>query len=257
MKSKTSVKYDARLIALVHITAFVAAIGLAGCGSSFQAATQAACASDQCKSGQPGGGGGGGGGGGNTKAGVYEGTINEGLFAGVQVVSLDLNTKELKLTLPMPLNGYIDGSKIDVMLKDIQGARLTLEQLPRGSSALVLRIPLTHVLKGVDFLPPSKLPNGDRLPQVPDGELPALAVQLTQIKDIKATVYLGRTVVGIFVNTPFDPYIGLTLPVTNADRSTTWGYFSTIPAKQGVADGGFFISFALPADLARAIDDML
>jgi hypothetical protein len=239
----------------------VAALALAGCSSSFQPSSQAACASDQCKSSNPGGDGGTGGGGGGGGTGpaktIYTGSINEGLFAGVQVVSLDLAKKELMLTLPMPLNGYIDGSKVDVMLKDIPGARLTLEQLPRGSSALVLRIPLTHVLKGVDFLPPSKLPNGDRLPQVPDGELPALAVQISQIKDIKATVYLGRTVVGIFINTPFDPYIGLTLPITNEDRSTTWGYFSTIPAKQGAADGGFFISFALPSDLARAIDDML
>lgn len=186
-----------------------------------------------------------------------DGQINGGRFDKTQVVSIDKTNKELVVRLPMLANPFLDGALIEIPIRDIPGARLGLESLSDGGSALALRIPLEHVLRGIRTLPPSRLPNGDRLPAIPEGELPSTAVSLAQSRNIKATIYLAPTVVGLYVNTPFDPYIRLTLPIRNQARTQTLGYFSTIPAKSGVADGGFFLSVALPADLARTIDDSI
>jgi hypothetical protein len=186
-----------------------------------------------------------------------DGAINGGVFDKTSVISLDKTTKELVVRLPMTTNPYLDGASIALPVDKIEGSRLTLEPLKTGGSTLALRIPLTHILRGVSFLPAQKLPNGDPLPSIPDGELPSTAVQLTKAHDIKATLYLAPTIVGIFVNTPFDPYIRLTLPIRDKARTRTFGYFTTIPAKANGAEGGFFLSIALPSDLVRIIDDNL
>lgn len=180
-----------------------------------------------------------------------------GPFSGVQVISIDKTTKELVLGLPMPANPYLDGATIDFPIPELPGAHVALEPIATGGSTLVLRVPLKDLIKGVDLGDPQKLPNGDPLPAVPSGSLPEVAVQLTNLgKDIKATIYAGVNQLGVFVNTPFNPYIRMTLPIRNEDGTKTWGYFSSIPAKLN-NDGGFFISVHIPDDIARIIDDNL
>jgi hypothetical protein len=186
-----------------------------------------------------------------------DGTVTGGRFDKARTIELDKANKQLVIRLPMLANPYIDGTLINGPIRQLPGASLSLEPLPQGGSALVLRIPLEHVLKGAALSSPSKLPNGDPLPGVPDGELPSLGIQLNNIKNIKATIYLGPTLVGLHVNTPFDPFIATRWPIRNADATRTWGYFFTLPAKPSVADGGFFLTFALPDDLARIIDNHL
>ncbi|MES2854831.1 MAG: hypothetical protein V4692_03155, partial [Bdellovibrionota bacterium] len=132
----------------------------------------------------------------------------------------------------------------------------SVEKQADGSSALALRIPLEKYLHGIEFLPAKRLPNGDPLPAIPDGELPSLAVKISRWADIKATIYLAPQVVGIYVNSPIDPRISITLPIRNAARTRTWGYLSSVP-KKGDFDGGFFLSFAMPDAIARMIDDLL
>ncbi|MEK7356360.1 MAG: hypothetical protein AAB250_07915, partial [Bdellovibrionota bacterium] len=92
--------------------------------------------------------------------------------------------------------------------------------------------------------------------RVPDGELPSTAVQLTRT-NTKATIYLAPSMVGVFVNSSFNPYIDLTLPIRNEARTKTWGYFSTISEKNGAGSGGFFIAIKLPDDIARILEDIL
>lgn len=244
-------------------TALTITWGLTGCGSSFQTASAPGCVGNcngnNSSSGHPPAGGG-------TvitpptdtewKNLNMNGQLGSGRFAFKQVVTIDKTTKELVLSLPMPANPYIDGMIIDVPLTKLPGAHARLEALEGGGSALVLRVPLSYLLKGVDFLPASRLPNGDPLPAIPDGEMPSMAIQLAKNKNINATFYLAVDTLGIYVNSPFNPLIYISVPIKSDDGRRTWGYLTSIPAK-GEHDGGFFISVQIPDDIARIIDNNL
>lgn len=182
-----------------------------------------------------------------------DGSINGGRFDRTKVVEVDKAAKMLVLRMPF-IAGIQIGVQVPTPIPELPGATIGIEPSADGSSSLVLRIPLDKVLRGVDFLPKGRLPNGDALPAIPEGELPTLGLSFNQ-RDVKGALYLSPTVVGLFINTKFDPFIRLTLPIRDQARTRTFGYFTSIPAKPGF-DGGFFLSFALPDDLARAIDDL-
>ena len=184
------------------------------------------------------------------------GAVSGGVFGQTPVLSLDKVTKELVVRLPMSPNAGIDGATIHIPVPQLAGAKIGLEALPNGGSALTLRVPLAVLMNGITTgLNPAKLPNGDPLPGIPDGELPAVAVALMPSSKINATLYMSQAVLAVFVNSPFDPTIGMTFPIRDASREHTYGYFSTIPAKSKLAQGGFFLSIAIPDDIARVIDD--
>lgn len=185
-----------------------------------------------------------------------DGAISGGTYDQQQVITIDKEKKELVIYLPMIQIPILDSFVSNSPIPQIPGAVIGSEKLPDGSSAVALRIPLSKLLNGVESLPASRLPNGDPLPAIPDGELPSIAVQLSKRGNAKASIYLAPSVVGIFVNTSFDPRFPITLPIRNQARTKTWGYFSTVPAK-GTYQGGFFLSFALPDDLARILDDIM
>jgi hypothetical protein len=237
---------------------------LSGCGSGFSTSSSIAPCST-C--GNSAAGGGGTGGGGSTpvapkvNAKDYAGTLNGGGFTNTSVISIDIPKSEIVFRLPLLQNPFLDGTMLDIPVPQVPGARVGLDTLPDGRVAVVLRMPISTYLNGAKLLPPSKLPNGDAIPGVPDGELPSVAIDLNTLLKIKATLYLAPTVVGIYVNSPFDPFIRLTFPIRN-DSNAILGYFSVVPAKvdsiSGVSyQGGFFASFALPDDLARALNSLL
>ena len=234
-------------------------LALSGCGSSFSGAS-APAASQGPTPGTNTGSGGGAQPPSQWQSTSMDGQVAGGRFSMMQVVRVDKVSKELVVSLPMPANPYIDGIGLQIPINEIPGARAGIETLPGGGSALVLRVPLSYLVKGVDFLPANKLPNGDPLPAIPDGELPSMAIQINNIKNIKATLYFAVQTLGIYVNTPFDPLIYLQLPIKSEDGTRTWGYLTTVPAKKAplpAADGGFFIGIQIPDDIARLIDDNL
>lgn len=188
------------------------------------------------------------------------GEVEDGRFKGSQVLRLDKVNKELILNLPMPASPFLDNTQLTLPLRQLAGASIQLDPIEGGGSALTLHVPLASLVRGVDFAEPSKLPNGQPLPGVPDGELPSEALSLTNLTTIKATIYLGKNVVGVFVNTPINPLIALSYPIKSMDGATTWGYLHTIPASTlnvTAKDGGFFIEVQMPDEIARIIDDAL
>jgi hypothetical protein len=236
-----------------------ASMSLVGCGSSFQAASGATAVSSLSA--------GGGQTPGTNTPGVgasewdklsMNGQVSAGRFASVQVISIDKVTKELVLSLPMPANPYLDGAMIDVPLVQLPGAHIHLDAIAGGGSALSLRVPLASILKGVAIGNPQSLPNGDPLPAVASGQLPSAAVSLSNVagKNINATIYLAVSTLGIYVNTPFNPLVSLSIPIKSEDKTQTWGYLTSVPAKTG-QDGGFFISIHIPDAIARVIDNNL
>lgn len=186
---------------------------------------------------------------------AMDGSINGGRFDQTKAVEIDPGSKMLVMRLPF-IAGFTIGAEVPLPIDGVEGATIGVEMNTDGSSSLVLRIPLAKVLRGVDSLPSSRLPNGDALPAIPEGELPSVGLSFSKNSNLKGALYLSPTVVGLFVTTKFDPYIRLTLPIRDEARTRTFGYFTSIPAK-GSFDGGFFLSVALPDDLARAIDDWL
>lgn len=263
MKSKT---------ALIRLTVSCLAgmTLLSGCGSGFEAASKGiASCSPSCNTSAGAGGAGDSTDPGKVPSGTNEaseawkslevdGAVNGGLADRRQVLAIDKVNKELIVRLPIVGGVILGGAMAEIPLQQLPGARLALESSTDGTSALALRIPLRYVLYGVDFLPPSRLPNGDKLPQIPSGELPSFAIQLSQLTNSRATVYLAPSVVGLYVSIPLIIVpIQVTVPIRNQARTRTFGYFTVVPEKKGVADGGVFISIALPDDLARIIDDNL
>ena len=186
------------------------------------------------------------------KALTIDGTVSGGSDTKTQVISIDKVNKLIVARLPLPL-GSLGGIGLgSVPFDEIPGATIGIEPTASGGSALTVKIPLTTFMKGIPTLPLTRLPNGDALPAIADGELPGLALQNSKLGGLPMTVYLAPSVLAIYVESPVNPYIGLTLPIRNASRTRTWGYFSSVPAKN-TFNGGFFMSLAMPDDIARII----
>lgn len=97
---------------------------------------------------------------------------------------------------------------------------------------------LPDILKGVQFLPSEKLPNGEALPSIPSGELPTLAISLPGKNDMRVHLYLGVNVFGAYLeldkfnNPRFGIIKRLTFPVKSRDGLKIVGYFSLIAPNQ-------------------------
>ena len=185
------------------------------------------------------------------------GEVSGGRYDKTSVFRIDKEKKELILSLPMTANAYVDGTQLTLPLSKLPGASLQLDPI-EGGSALTLHVPLASLVKGVDFADPLKLPNGRPLPFVPEGELPAEALSLTNLTTMSATIYLGKNVVGIYVTLPLNPILELENQIKRADGSKVWGSLHTYPAScLKCKDGGLFTAVQIPADLARLIEDNL
>jgi hypothetical protein len=179
--------------------------------------------------------------------------ISQGSYDKVQVVELDPLRKDLILRLPLGLNQFIVLASGE--LPNLPGITFATEILPSGQARLSIRIPLKYVLRGVKNLESKKLPNGDPLPGVSSGELPGLALALDSSRKVQMSLYLGADFVGIFVESPFDPVVGLAFPIKNAKGNKYVGLFSMIPAKhEPDFQGGFFISYQLPPEISAVLD---
>lgn len=230
------------------LTIAFATLALTGCGQGFKSASGAGATSNSSSSliGTP------------QAQTSFQSLTVDGTVSGydsTQVIEIDKKNMMLIVRLPSPIPSLMFTSAV-MPIDKIPGATISAEPLSGGGSALTVRIPLSALIKGIAFASPSHLPNGDALPGVPDGELPSVAVNLSKAGSMNPTIYLGPSVIGIYVNSPYSLPIGLTLPIRNKAHTRTWGYVSSIPAK-GADKGGFFVSLALPDDIARIIDDVI
>lgn len=257
---------------IVHATIYGALFLFvtSGCSNAFKtvSAPSTACTGPDCNGGLDTGG--------DTKPLDWNmrGTIGSGRFATLPVLSLDKTTKTLMIRLPLMANPALNFNG-EIPVPDIPGAKITFEQLKDSNGvttpAVALHIPLDRFLKGLEFSAKDRLPNGDPLPDVAGGELPSTAVTLLPIGNVRATIYLGPSVVAVFVSTPFDPAFHLPsdtgaetpgiqlppIPIRDPNMTQRYGSISIIPEKKGAGSGGFYITAKVPDEIARAIDDVL
>ncbi len=128
-----------------------------------------------------------------------------------------------------------------------------------GKMKIAVRVPVKCIIKGLQFIPPSKLPNGDPLPAMPAGvgELPALGLSFPT-NDTQITLYIGINAIGLFATLPDKASLpipfNITLPLKNQDKSRTFGYLTYVTAKAGFPSG-LFIATGVPAQFARILED--
>ncbi len=174
-----------------------------------------------------------------------------------KVIGVDQVNKMFIIALPMT-NTLPVPSGLEVEIPELPGSKIVSSAQADNSVALELHIPIKYLTKYIGLGDPAKLPSGDPLPQVPGGELPKIAVDFP-IKDVRIYLYLGVEALALFVEA-FDPKIKLTFPIKTAkedgSRERTLGYISTVPAKKPY-QGGVFLSFLLPEDLSRMLDELL
>ena len=182
--------------------------------------------------------------------------VNGTTYENEKAFSLDKANNALLLYLPLPpgpfTNIYIDAP-------NVKGVKITTVMDSQQKARIAVSIPLRLIVKDkITTLPSATtLPGGRALPMMPSGEYPSLGLGLNQSNENKVYLYIGVNAVGMFVESSYFPeYFGITAPVKNQAGTRTLGYFTIVP-KQGANNGGLFLSFLLPKDLARIIDDHL
>ncbi len=240
---------------------FIASLGLTACGDGLQSKL-GSCT--DCVNPDPNNGSSGNNGGGNNNQQpdkipddiVIDGEINGGVFDKVSVIELDKDNKMVILRLPLAADPVLLSAYARIDIPQIPGAMVTIDSLNPGSLVFSVHLPLDVFLDGLDTIEPGTLPNGDPLPQIAGGELPKLGLKIHENDETEAYLYLGANNFGVFVTTPFNPFIYLTFPIRNKDKTETMGYFTVVPEKNGF-DGGFFTSMKIPDELARILEDCL
>lgn len=180
----------------------------------------------------------------------YQGKVSGGNNDGALVVDIDKVNGALLIILPLQVNPLIGAVEGEVA--SLPGTKFMSYKDDKGATYFAVSVPLRYVIKGASFLTPARLPNGDALPQIASGELPSLALSIPGKNNVKFHIYIGVNVVGVFVSSPFDPYIELHFPIRRGIE--TIGYLHSIPAKSGF-DGGFFLNTQMPVAIANIIDD--
>ena len=173
------------------------------------------------------------------------------------VVYIDKVNQALVLVLPIPVIIPI----INPMpIPELDGAMLTSYTDANGDTNMAVSIPLGYIVKGGVFRPDQKLPNGDRLPFVPAGELPGFAIDFPQMTNYRIHLYVGVNVAAVFVQLPDlpSPVGGITaiFPVKDSKGQKQVGALGYV-GKKGTHRGGMYVAAQLPAALARVIDDLI
>lgn len=183
-----------------------------------------------------------------------QGKMSGGPYNEAQAIALDPNKQTIKLLIPLPSNPF---GEFTIEIPKLKGATFLISQDANGNWGAGIEIPLRFIIKGIQAgTPPTRLPNGDPLPGVPDGELPQYGLKISK-SNLDAYVYLGIQAAAVYIPIPkFNPFISILVPIHNESDRKTIGYFSLVPAKNGF-DGGVYVSVIIPDEIAQIIDDLL
>lgn len=190
----------------------------------------------------------------------FNSIANGGSNNGELVVYIDRANQSLVLVTPIPVLIPIF-NPIDI--PDLPGAVIfSYRDTVNGQFYLAANVPLEYIIHGAQFSEPQRLPNGDRLPYVPAGELPGFAISFPGQPDYRIHLYVGVNVAALYTELPkFDipPEIcllGCLWPVTNRAKTRTVGALGLVPNKAQFP-GGVYLAAQLPPELARVIDELI
>lgn len=229
------------------------AMGLTGCAKSFNGSTDSASSSQE-----------------NDNAGSggvpdsaswekveFDGYPSGGGYSKSLVIYIDKVEQSLMFVLPIPMIIPIINP---IAIPELEGAHLTTFTNSNGETNMAVSIPLGYIVKGGVFRPDERLPNGDKLPYFPAGELPGFAIDFPQMPQYKIHLYIGVNNAAVFVELPDlpSPIGGITavFPVKDSKGLKQTGAIGYI-GKKGSFKGGMYMATQLPASLARVIDDLI
>lgn len=188
-----------------------------------------------------------------------EGYASGGPFQGHKVLTVDQESESVQFSLPLFDSTIRPGT---YSIPNLPGATAKIKGY--WVQTVTVNVPLKYA--GSQYSPlvnfqgnqdPKKLPNGDPLPGIPGGELPKAAFKIPVDDEVDLYVYIASKYLAVFVEThEIDPTFDFEFPIKSFDGSKTVGYLATVSAKNGYS-GGFWLSMALPAQLARLIEDFL
>jgi hypothetical protein len=186
-------------------------------------------------------------------------TNNQTGFHGALTFDFDKVRGEFIVMIPMPSTVmFTPSGSISSKYPDITIG--SLFDPTTGKMKMAVRIPVKYIIKGIQFVAPSKLPNGDPLPAMPAGvgELPALGLTFPAQNNTQVTLYIGINAIGLFMSLPDKASIpipfNLTFPLKSQDKSRTFGFLTYVAAK-GMHQSGLFISTGVPPEFARILED--
>lgn len=182
-------------------------------------------------------------------------TVSGGFADQVSVLQLDPEKGELLLTIPLGKSINVTISERPINEEKLPGARIYSATGTDGNKYIVVAVPLRYVLRNVTQIPAGKLPNGDPLPNMPAGELPTIALSISNSNNVKVHLFVGTDALGVFVESPFNPFLALDYDILNRSQQKI-GVLALIPAK-ATYQGGFFLGIRLRPELARALDSFI
>ncbi len=198
----------------------------------------------------------------NDLSGIYDNVnlkakISGGLNDGDLAIDIDKENNALLLILPL------SGVLIDInesTIPELRGVRIFPYTDSNGNMRLAVSVPFEHILHGVKTGDPKKLPNGDPLPAIPNGELPSFALNIGKSQNIQFNLYIGVDTVAVFMTSPINLGLPLsmTFPIKSSQQVAPVGYFALIAAKQVNGQKhkeGFYMATKLPAQISRFLDD--
>lgn len=173
------------------------------------------------------------------------------------VIYIDKVGQSLIFVLPIPVLIPIIAP---MPITQLEGAMLTSYTNANGEANMAVSIPLGYLVKGGMFRPDERLPNGDRLPFVPAGELPGFGIDFPQMNNYRIHLYVGVNIAAVFVQLPDLPSpvgsVTAIFPVKDSKGLKQVGAIGYV-GKKGTHKGGMYLAAQLPADLARVIDDLI
>lgn len=185
-----------------------------------------------------------------------EDSSNKTGFNGALAFDFDKARGEFIIMVPLPANLLFTPSGSFAKYPDITFGPMFDST---GKMKIAVRVPVKYILKGVQLIAPSRLPNGDALPAMPAGvgELPALGLSFPG-NSTQITLYIGINAIGLFATLPDNASLpipfNITLPLKNQDKTRTFGYLTYVAAKSGF-QSGLFISTGVPPEFARILED--
>lgn len=192
----------------------------------------------------------------------FDGKLDDGS----SFFEIDPATEKLIVKFPLDFTGLFDqfplyiNINLSPLVEELEGVAISMTQdAVSKKSVLRIEVPLELLLgdKASGALDYRGLPNGDPLPYVASGILPSVA---TEIENVETTFYVGLGKIGLFVNSPFDMYVGIMKALKNTSGQTL-GHIGTIPLKYQQNGqkhkGGFYLMLQLPDDLAQELDKII
>lgn len=187
--------------------------------------------------------------------------VGEGLYKGTQTVSFDSQTGDLIVSMPLglgvPLN-LTSGS-----IQQVPGVTFYTTRDSGGNYFLVFRIPVKHLLRGVNGVQARTLPNGDPLSAyIPAGEASAFGLTFDASRNMKLYLYIASEAVAVYMEADWltcgdlPICFGFNWPIKNKAKNKEVGRFAILMPRAG-AKGGFLISTKLPEGASRALEGFI